>query len=125
MDDQDPRQVPIYTTSEVARWFGHGRKWWRERRPDGMTRWTFAAVATALGVPDTEPIPLPRAPVPMTMDLRYAWGLPRLVRGGIAWWIVAERLAVGASDAEIAADWDLPAEDVAALRAAYAKGVRP
>ncbi len=122
--DDDRRHVPIYTTSEVARWFGHGRKWWREQRPADLTRWTFAAVAAALGVPDTAPIPLPRAPVPMTIDPDHSWGAPRLVRGGVAWWVVAERIAAGEADATIAADWDIPAADVAALRAAHDKGVR-
>ena len=121
----DPRHVPLYTTAELARWFGHGRKWWRERRPDGMTRWTFAAVAAALGMPDTEPIPLPRAPVPTTIHPAYAWGAPRLVRGAVAWHIVLERLLAGESDASVAADWDLAVADVIALRAAHAKGVKP
>lgn len=120
-----PYDTPIYTTAELARWFGHGRAWWRKHRPSGMARWTFAAVAAVLGQPGAAVIVLLHAPVPMTMDPEHAWGLPCLVRGGVAWWVVAEALAVGETDASIAADWDLSASDVAALRTAHERGVRP
>ena len=121
----DSRDIPIYTTAELVRWFGHTPRWWRRRRPPGATRWTFAAVAAVLGVPDTDAIPLPRAPVPTTIHPDYAWGAPRLVRGAVAWHIVLERLLAGESDASVAADWDLAVADVIALRTAHAKGVKP
>jgi len=115
---------PIYPTAALARWFGPARAWWRARRPAGSPRWSFAAVAAVRGLPPDVPMALPNAPVPMVLDPDRARGLPHLVRGDVAWWIVDEQLAIGASDAAIAADWGVPVDDVAALRTAAAKGVR-